>query len=338
MSFPSLNCIYYKSNKMETNRIHRIIRKYLSNRFSAETEEKVQKWIIKDKDAEAKEEASFAYWNELEPRTEADTYPALERVNRRIGCTRLRRTPFYQRIARIAAVLIPLFIIAGGYLYYSSTRNGLIEISVAYGEEKHFLLPDSSEIWLNAGTIFKYPKNFAGDERRVYLDGEAYFSVKRNATKPFIVETSQLSVKVLGTKFNVKAYSDDEVASATLTSGKVEVKPSAQSPQILKPNEQLTYNRSTARISVAKIPSTDTDSWITGKLIFTNASFNEIQQTLERRYNIIIENALPVSSSKRYTVRFLKNERLDEILNVLGDIIGFDYRRDGSNIKLISKP
>lgn len=323
---------------MEQNRIFSIIQKYLSGSFSSETEEKVQRWIVKDKDKGEKEEASLAYWNKLETKADADTYAALERVNRRIGYRKVRTVSFHQKMMRVAAVLIPLLILSGGYLYYSSVRNRLIEVSVAYGERKHLLLPDSSEVWLNAGTVLKYPRKFADNRRSVYLDGEGYFSVRKNAAKPFIVEASRLSVKVLGTRFNVKAYSDDENITATLTSGKVEVNAPTLKPRVLKPNEQLTYNRSTRHVSITEVPAADTDSWITGKLIFTNASLSEIRQTLERRYNVVIENTTAIPASERYTVRFLKNENLDEVLNVLGDIAGFGYRKSGEKIKLISKP
>lgn len=323
---------------MEQNRIFSIVLKYLSGSFSSETEEKVQKWIVKDKDRGEKEKASLAYWDGLETRADADTYTALERVNRRIGYMKVRTASFYQKIVRVAAVVIPLLILSGGYLYYSSARSRLIEVSVAYGERKHLLLPDSSEVWLNAGTVLKYPRKFADNGRSVYLDGEGYFSVRKNAAKPFIVEASRLSVKVLGTRFNVKAYSDDENITATLTSGKVEVNAPTLKPRVLKPNEQLTYNRSTSYVSITEVPAADTDSWITGKLIFTNASLSEIRQTLERRYNVMIENATAIPASERYTVRFLKNESLDEVLNVLGDIAGFGYRKSGEKIKLISKP
>lgn len=323
---------------MEQNRIFRIVLKYLSGSFSSETEEKVQRWIVKDKDKGEKENASLAYWNKLETKADADTDAALERVNRRIGYRKVRTASFHQKMMRVAAVLIPLLILSGGYLYYSSVRNRLIEVSVAYGERKHLLLPDSSEVWLNAGTVLKYPRKFADNRRSVYLDGEGYFSVRKNAAKPFIVEASRLSVKVLGTRFNVKAYSDDENITATLTSGKVEVKAPTLKARVLKPNEQLTYNRSTSYVSITEVPAADTDSWITGKLIFSNASLSEIRQTLERRYNVVIENATAIPASERYTVRFLKNENLDEVLNVLGDIAGFGYRKSGQKIKLISKP
>ena len=172
---------------MNKNMITRILRKYLSGRFSSDTEERVQKWIIKDKDIEEKEKASLEYWNELEAKTDPDTELVLDRVNQRIGYKEIVHRPFYQKLTRIAAVLIPLFMMAGGYLYYTSTQNKWIEISVAYGDKKHFLLPDSSEIWLNAGTVVKYPKEFSKVQRLVHLDGEAYFSIRKNTSKPFIV-------------------------------------------------------------------------------------------------------------------------------------------------------
>ena len=319
---------------MNKNMITRILRKYLSGRFSSDTEERVQKWIIKDKDIEEKEKASLEYWNELEAKTDPDTELVLDRVNQRIGYKEIVHRPFYQKLTRIAAVLIPLFMMAGGYLYYTSTQNKWIEISVAYGDKKHFLLPDSSEIWLNAGTVVKYPKEFSKVQRLVHLDGEAYFSIRKNTSKPFIVETSQLSVKVLGTRFNVKAYPNDEKITTTLTSGKVEVSVRSQPPHILKPDEQLTYDKKSSDIHISVIDTNDTNCWMAGKLVFTNASAGEIFRTLERHYNTTIDNTAIIPASKRYTVKFLKDEGLNEILNILKDIIGFDYQQYEKKIVL----
>lgn len=329
---------------MEKKNIIEIIRKYLANRFSPETEERVQRWIISDKDKEEKEKASQEFWNELN--VEADpniTYAALERVNLRIGYNKehLDNIASYQkfsrftfRFTRVAAVIVPLLIIAGGIFYYLPhfSDNNLIEISAAYGEQKHILLPDSSEIWLNAGSSISYPKAFSKDKRLVNLNGEAYFSIRRNVQKPFIVETQQLSVKVLGTRFNVKAYPNDEQVTTTLTSGKVEVNTSSHRSQRLKPNEQLIYNKHTSGISISEVNATDTESWITGQLVFINANFEEIFRTLERRYDIIIDNKVKMPASKRYTVKFREGESIDEVMDILADIIGFDYQQDGNKI------
>lgn len=319
---------------MENNNIARIIRKFLSSRFPSETEEKVQKWIVKGKDTQAKEKASLDYWNELEVKADSNTYAALERVNLRIGYNKehLKNIVSYRKFTRVAAVIIPLFLLGGFLLYSLSVGDELIEVTAAYGEQKRLLLPDSSEIWLNAGSSIIYPKTFAENKRLVTLDGEAYFIVSKDTTKPFIVETSHLSVKVLGTKFNVKAYADDERVSATLTSGKVEVKVHSQLPRILQPNERLTYDESTSHIDISTVESIDTDSWIKGRLFFANATAEEIFRALERRYNTTIENTLSIPATRRYTVKFLKDENLNEMLNILADIIGFTYQQNENKI------
>lgn len=318
---------------MMKKNISKIIKRYLSGRFSTETEEKVQRWIIKDENTDDKESASLEYWDSLDVAPDSKTYSALDRVNRRIGYSQTQsiKVPLYKKFSRITAVLIPLFIVAGGYLYYNNTKDNLIEISVAYGEEKHLILPDSSEIWINAGTTIKYPKEFKGDRRTVYLNGEAYFSVQKDVSKPFIVETNNLSVKVLGTKFNVKAYTSDEKVITTLTSGKVEVSADNNS-YILKPNEQLTFNTKTSTTIVDKVPSNETDAWLSGQLIFTDASFDEILQTLERHFNISITNNTTISPTKLYTVKFLKDEQLDDILNILGEIMNVKYQRQENQL------
>ncbi|TFD93776.1 FecR family protein [Dysgonomonas capnocytophagoides] len=313
--------------------ISKIVKKYLSGRFSPETEEKVQRWIIKDKNATDKELASLEYWDSLDVPPNTKTHSALDRVNQRIEYSQMQsiKVPLHKKLSRIAAILIPLFVVAGGYLYYNSTKDNLIEITVAYGEEKHIFLPDSSEIWINAGTTIKYPKEFKGEQRTVELEGEAYFSVKKDVSKPFIVETNNLSVKVLGTRFNVKAYTTDDKVITTLTSGKVEVNADNNS-YILKPNEQLTFNTKTSTTIVDEVPSKETDAWLSGQLIFTDASFNDILQTLERKFNISITNNTKITRTKLYTVKFLKKESLDDVLNILADIVQFEYQKEGQHI------
>ena len=319
--------------------VSKMIRKYLSGRFSPETEERVQRWIIKDKDKEEKEQASLAYWNDLELKTDAATHAALERVNVRTGYNKehLENMVAYRKFRRVAAVLIPFLLLAGGLLFFIPSSNEMIRISTAYGEQKQLFLPDSSEIWLNAGSSITYPATFAKDKRLVTLDGEAYFSVKRNTAQPFVVETSGLTVKVLGTKFNVNAYSSEETITTTLKSGKVEVNIRTQEPQILHPNEQLTYHTKTSAISLSEVDASDADSWTSGKLIFTNASSAEIFRILERHYNVVIYNMLDIPSTKRYTLKFLKNDSLSEALDILSEIIGFHYQQNKDKVVLTHK-
>lgn len=313
--------------------ISRIILKYLSGRFPAKTEERVQRWLIKDENAEEKESASLTYWDSLKTDVDSETYPGLHRVNERIGHANKKviKMPLRRRLSRVAAVLLPLFMIAGGYAYYQSAQNRMIEIYVAYGEEKHLFLPDSSEIWMNAGTTIRYPQKFNKDTRVVQLDGEAYFSVRRDESKPFVVNTQSLSVNVLGTKFNIKAYPDEKQVTATLTSGKIEVKVEEES-HLLKPNEQLSFHKETSVVNIVEIPSDETNAWLEGQLIFTNASMGEILKALERKFNVSIEDKTSIPATKIYTVKFLKNETVDEVLSILEDITNLTYQINGKQI------
>ena len=155
---------------MKKSNISKIIKTFLSARFPSETEEKVQKWIIKDENQQAKAKASLDYWNELDIEADSSTYASLERVNLRTGYNKehLTNIASYQKFARVAAVIVPLFLFAGGMFYYLSPHNEMIEISVAYGEQKRLILPDSSEVWLNAGSSILYPETFAKDKRLLH--------------------------------------------------------------------------------------------------------------------------------------------------------------------------
>ena len=244
----------------------------------------------------------------------------------------LERNKKYYRIGYSIAATVAIFII--GFWIANNISSSDINISAPMNDKLAVMLPDSSEVWLNAGSSILYPETFAKDKRQVILNGEAYFSVKKDTASPFIVETSQLSVKVLGTRFNVKAYPNDEKITTTLTSGKVEVSVRSQPPHILKPDEQLTYDKKSSDIHISVIDTNDTNCWMAGKLVFTNASAGEIFRTLERHYNTTIDNTAIIPASKRYTVKFLKDESLNEILNILKDIIGFDYQQYEKKIVL----
>lgn len=318
-----------------TNRKSEIMRTYLSSRFSEETEKKVQRWIIKNSNANETEQSSFEYWRDLKAEPDQMVYDKLERVNSRINYEKSNvKIPIYRTSLRIAAVIIPLILFLGGYTYYTSKTNNWAQISVAYGEEKHLFLPDSSELWINSGTTIKYPKKFEGNQRNVYLNGEAYFSVTRNPKKPFVVHTKRINVKVLGTKFNVKAYAGDENTVTTLTSGKVEVNTQANQVATLKPNEQLIINNKTSHKSIKRVSIEETTAWLSGQMIFTNTSLNEIFQTLERKFDVTIKiDKLATLRDKRCTVKFLKNDSIEDILDILQEVIkGFSYKIENDKV------
>ena len=164
------------------------------------------------------------------------------------------------------------------------------ELIVPRGGEYQIVLADGTRVWLNSATKLIFPQNFTGKERRVMLSGEAFFDVARDESKPFIVETSRMDVKVLGTRFNVNAYTDNEVVSTTLVDGSVEVASGTQKPITLVPGEQA-YGEA-GELEKREVNIRLYTSWIDGRFMFNNVELEEIAKQISRWYDVevVFEN------------------------------------------------
>lgn len=329
---------------MESNRksnAEEILRLYLRDRYSLETEEKVQKWLAKNPEIEELEQASKEYWDSICSGKDTSTFNALKQVNARISVhSGKKKTSWFKTFSRVAAIFILLMGISGVWFYLQHQYNpGMIEISVMYGETKQVTLPDQTEVWLNAGSSIKYPSKFNHKIRSVSLTGEAFFSVTKNRLKPFVVETKNLTVKVLGTKFNLKAFPDEEQTVATLQEGKIEIETENRQKQQLVPNEQLIYNSETSELKVEKINPEDIPDWKNGNLLFSNATLSDILQTLERHFNISFDIDKSIDLlTEHYTIKFEREENKEQILQVLADVAGdFSYSEKNGRIVLQKK-
>ncbi|MDY4043209.1 MAG: FecR domain-containing protein [Marinifilaceae bacterium] len=191
-------------------------------------------------------------------------------------------------------------------------------------------LSDGTEIWLNSDSRLEYPGQFAADERRVRVTGEAYFKVHRDTNRPFIVETSRQSVTVLGTEFNVSAY-PSEPESTTLASGSVSVSPQAGTPTTLVPGEQAVLDSITHTLSVHKVNVNDVISWKNGIISIENLSLSEILKIVSRAYNVDFVSAIPPSEDIVLRGSVSSEESLEVFLSVLSKIadINFKMRTDG---------
>jgi ferric-dicitrate binding protein FerR (iron transport regulator) len=322
--------------KKNTPLVSRITKEYLGNRYSKPTEEKLQRWLIEETDSEEKEQASRAYWDTLTIQPDRATYKKLKQIRRKLGFS--ATIPLHRKLMRVAALLIPVLLIIGGAFYFMQKEN-MIQAVARNGEIKHIILPDNSEVWLNAGSSIQYPEKFSRDKRTVTMDGEAYFSVQKDNAKPFVVNTDRLSVKVLGTTFNIKAYTDDDRTIATLSTGKIEVQTHTHQTETLEPGEQLIYYRQTGGIHIQEVSGDEVSSWKSGALIFTDATIDEIWRALERRFDLSVTADESVGKAGEvYTVKFIRDDNPDQIMDVLKDLVGdFSWRKQGNNIEIKTK-
>lgn len=202
---------------------------------------------------------------------------------------RIKKTK--RRWLQSAAIAIP-FVIILGLGIYANKHWGLLsqptyaEIYIPKGEKARILFQDGSEAFLNADTRIRYPKKFGLRKRTVQLQGEAYFNVAHNKYRPFIVETTNSSVEVLGTSFNVKAYHEDETTDVTLDEGSI-VFHSSHNKYQLKPGQQIAYDKESGALTVRNLRNSAYNSlWISNVFYFNDTPLKQIIQILERNFNV----------------------------------------------------
>lgn len=326
---------------MKENYIFEIIKQFFRYSYPPETEERIQKWIVRDEWTAEKNDALSAVWDEIELSPNGDTYKTLAKVKSRIRQIENRKNQLRMRRVLLgsAAILIPILLLLGGYLYVHRNVE-MIEVLTTANQQKQCILSDGTIIWMNACTRLTYPSRFDDSIRVVTLEGEAYFTVKSDAAKPFIVKTNELTVKVLGTKFNVSAYPSDDRAVATLNSGKIQVdvhSGKADGRYLLQPDQKIVLNKADHSVSIHDVEAGST-GWKDGTLVFEDATFNDIVHTIERRYGVTIDYDKEAFMASSYTVKFVHNESLEDILGILQDVAGaFEYKIENNKITLMQK-
>lgn len=173
----------------------------------------------------------------------------------------------------------------------SMASNRDFVLSTPKGGQYQITLPDGSKVWLNAESNITYPAKFAGAQRLVKLEGEAYFEVARNPAQPFVVETGRERVKVLGTHFNVNSYKDVEQSAVSLAEGRVSVSMLSKSAEekVLSPGQQAVVRNN--RMDVRNVDIGESLAWKNGEFMFNNESLSEVMQTLSRWYDFEYEIA-----------------------------------------------
>jgi len=244
---------------------------------------------------------------------------------------------------KYAAVFAIAFLAGSLSLYFIGQKqlNHLSEvyneIQIPNGEKSSITLYDGTKVWLNSGTTFKYPVAFNGGKRNVFIEGEAYFEVAKNKKKPFVIHTGEMDILVLGTKFNVYAYPEDDMLYTTLEEGSVNISlPAIDKKFNLKPGEQFEYSKSAKLPQLINVDTRLYTSWKENILRFENASLAEVFKKMERWYDVKIIVDKNLDTSERYTIT-IKTESLREMLKVLSLTTNMKYEIKEDMVK-ISKP
>ncbi|MDR1937737.1 MAG: FecR domain-containing protein [Tannerellaceae bacterium] len=302
---------------------HHCLHKYITGNTTPEESRQVAEWVK----ADAKNMEELTALRRL-----YDVLVWQDSANPALGTAEWKQ----KRLGRVfawaaSAVAVVALLIAGGGLWVSYVKRQMPAIvmqtmRVPAGQRAELILADETSVWLNAGSTLTFPNIFPDDGRRVILDGEAYFDVRPDEGKPFIVETPSYDVRVLGTEFNVLAYRKSPLFEVSLLRGGVEVYAGDAPPVRLEP--QTKVYQANHRLVKERITHYDYLLWKDGLICFDDESIDAMISKLELYYDVRILVQSETFKRERYTGKFRTKDGIDHILKVFQLKEKFTYDKD----------
>lgn len=294
---------------MENKSISELLERYQNNECTPDEKKTVEQWFDN--------QSANGEWEW----TNVEEHAIKVKIKRKIDEQLFSKKYNWAPLFRVAAMLM---IILGVFLFFKSDLNHWInpvtsiEKTVKQGEHVMLTLADGTKVWLNGGSKFRYPSRFESGNRQVFLlEGEAYFDVSHDPAHPFIVECHQLSTKVLGTAFNIKAYSYLSAIQVAVSRGKVCVSDTKGKSITLLPGQQADLNKRSGVMEKQLIDAKTAFAWQNGGLAFNNARMLDVCVTLSKKYHINFKFNTNDIQDYQLTAGFEANDSLTSILAVL---------------------
>lgn len=313
----------------ENEKMDAFIRKYLEGTASEEEIKALVDWIEQSEENKNYYQQIKNIWELSDSenlKIKVNAEKAFDKILNRIE-EKPEKIRWIKIMQKAAAILLLPLVLSGYFLGRGSlqeTGNGSItynEIFAALGTRSKIVLSDSSTIWLNSGSKLKYPDKFIDRNRTVYLSGEAFFEVRSDVSRPFIVQTKNIHVKATGTSFNVQSLESEPEVNVSLLSGKVEINKTDEDNRVqtlidLLPNQQFSYDTQTSSSSTFSGDLYEFVAWKDGRLVFRNKPLSEVVKKISQHYNIDIELRGIELQDYSYRATF-EEESVDQILKLL---------------------
>ena len=325
--------------------IDQILTKWLTNTASYEELEILKNWTSQSEENLELMETFQQVW------MEKTAEPILVNVDEKINeiwekgmLVKPKRSLKWNLIQKYAAAAL-IVLSSSFWIFYSSQPDkekdaDVVELTPSYtfrenkpGQKTKIFLPDGSIAYLNSSSRIKYLNGFMGDERRVYLEGEAFFEVAKDVSKPFIVESKTIETIALGTAFNVNAFNDEKEMRVSLIEGEVRINQMETSGKTvtLSPGKELLIDPETHTFLEISFDLNDAIGWKEGKLVFNHASIDGVTQKLERWYGVKIQTKGKVPANWKVTTVY-ENQTLKNVLTDLQYSKKFAYEIIDSNV------
>jgi len=241
-----------------------------------------------------------------------------------------------KRLRRWSSVAALFIGVIGAALFYRHASNNnllsqgseltMLSYQSGQGETKKVVLEDGTEIWLNAGSKLVYPEHFAKQARAVRLEGEAFFKVSHDPSRPFTVSMGNLSAKVLGTSFNIAAYPSGDKIRISVATGRVGVKDGEKSLDTLTHDKRIVFEKSSRKFRVDDYPASFVNAWREGTIRLDGASFRELATVIKNNYGYELRTDNRSLDQVSFNTTFHKNDKIESIMDVISRIPNAQYR------------
>lgn len=272
-----------------------------------------------------------------------DVDQAFERFRKRTGLDQSGKQSYkWYRTWSVAAVAIVLLGLITVTAYWQGSRQiqsnfSDIVVEAPLGSKTKLTLPDGSTVWLNAGSKMVYSQGFGVSDRRLAFQGEGYFEVEKNDEMPFLVQTHDVNVTVVGTKFNFRNYPEDEEAVVELLEGKVALENQLKEEAVryLSPNEKMVLHKATGEMDITSTKVKEATLWTENILLFDEDLLPDIVRELERSYHVQIEIENEDLKQTRFYGQFNQLEQnIYDVLDMLSETGKLKYHEEGKVIYL----
>lgn len=304
---------------------YELLQRYIEGRVTTKEAEQVVDWLDAD-EAHVKEFMALHKAFDISVMNQS----AAQTLRKRAKQIKLRSIGV--ELVKIAAVILLILGIQYGWEFRQSEQDLKEQplyqtLYVPAGQRAELTLPDSTKVWLNAHSKLVYPLSFQKDTRSVELSGEAYFEVRRNEKVPFVVKTSKVDVKVLGTEFNVSAYEEEADFEVALLKGRVLLESSRlREPHSMKPGEMVYFKD--GQYYSGLIQNLDYFKWKEGLICFQNEPISDIMDKLSLYFDVKIQHQNQAFLKERYTGKFRSKDGVEQVLKVLQMEHHFRYVKD----------
>lgn len=255
---------------------------------------------------------------------------------------RQHKRKIYLQWVRYAAIFIGAIAVAWFFLVQShskkSTEAWLIAAVKHTDSSKLVVLNDGTRVWLNSNSTISYPRVFSNDTRTISLEGEAYFDVTHDTSRPFIIHASGINIKVLGTSFNVKAYPGERQAEAVLVRGKIAIDDSeGNNLAVLAPGQIARFEKDNHKLSVQSVNTDAYTSWRNGQITLTAASLKTIVQKLSELYQVRFSIDPSLTDTTAYNFTFSKRKPVMEVMDMLCFVAPIRYQMQDKEVLITKK-